>query len=187
MHKPSSRRVAPNDSSESRGKTNENSILPSLVGEIVSAYVGCGRNHIASADVAPLILSVGAALHRCLSSSMAATVQQRKPEEPVERPKPAVNPARSVTDTHIICLEDGKAFKSLKRHLAQSYNMTPADYRARWNLPNDYPMVAPAYAKRRSEIAKQAGFGGYRQRAIAAAASFSKRTFKGQSVRGGNS
>jgi predicted transcriptional regulator len=183
MQKPYSRRVAPIDPSAQRAKSDPNSILPGLVGDIVSAYVGCGRNHIASADVAVLIMSVGAALQKCMSSPVTAE-SPKKPAEPQERPKPAVSPSRSVTDTHIICLEDGKAFKSLKRHLAQSYNMTPTDYRIRWNLPNDYPMVAPAYAKRRSEIAKQAGFGGYRKRAIAAAASFSKR---GEGARGGNS
>jgi predicted transcriptional regulator len=73
--------------------------------------------------------------------------------------KPAVNPKKSVTDDYIVCLEDGKKLKMLKRHLATSYDMTPAEYRAKWNLPRDYPMVAPAYAAQRSELARQFGLG----------------------------
>jgi predicted transcriptional regulator len=73
--------------------------------------------------------------------------------------KPAVPIKRSVTDAYIVCLEDGLKFKSLKRHLRSSYGMTPEDYRAKWNLPHDYPMVAPNYAQHRSQLAKQIGLG----------------------------
>jgi predicted transcriptional regulator len=78
---------------------------------------------------------------------------------PAEAPKPAVNPAKSVHDDFIICLENGKEFKSLKRHLATHYDLTPDQYRAKWGLPGDYPMVAPAYAARRSRLAKNMGLG----------------------------
>ena len=73
--------------------------------------------------------------------------------------KPAVPIKRSVTDAYIVCLEDGLKFKSLKRHLRSSYGMTPEEYRAKWNLPHDYPMVAPNYAQHRSQLAKQIGLG----------------------------
>ena len=81
-----------------------------------------------------------------------------EPEEP-EKPKPAVPIKRSVTDDYIICLEDGKKLKMLKRHLKTVYDLTPDEYRAKWGLPSDYPMVAPSYAARRSELAKQIGLG----------------------------
>ena len=80
-----------------------------------------------------------------------------KPEP--ERPTPAVPIKKSVTPDHIICLEDGKALKMLKRHLKTAYNMTPEDYRDRWSLPADYPMVAPNYARQRSKLAKKIGLG----------------------------
>lgn len=83
---------------------------------------------------------------------------------PVDRPIPAVDPSHSVFPDHIICLEDGKQFKSLKRHLMTHYNMTPEQYRARWNLPADYPMVAPSYAAARSELAKKFQLGVKRRR-----------------------
>jgi predicted transcriptional regulator len=76
-----------------------------------------------------------------------------------ETPKPAVPIKRSVTGDHIICLEDGLKFKSLRRHLRSAYNMTPEEYRAKWGLPHDYPMVAPNYAAHRSKLAKQIGLG----------------------------
>ena len=81
-----------------------------------------------------------------------------EPEEP-EKPKPAVPIKRSITDDYIVCLEDGKKLKMLKRHLKTVYDLTPDEYRAKWGLPSDYPMVAPSYAKRRSELAKQIGLG----------------------------
>jgi predicted transcriptional regulator len=81
------------------------------------------------------------------------------PEEPEEPPVPAVPIKKSITDEHLICLEDGKKLKMLKRHLSSSYDMTPEDYRAKWGLPYDYPMVAPNYAKKRAALAKKIGLG----------------------------
>ena len=80
-------------------------------------------------------------------------------EEVQEKPRPAVNPKRSVTDDYIICLEDGQKFKSLKRHLMSHYGMTPEEYREKWGLAADYPMVAPAYAAQRSKLAREMGLG----------------------------
>jgi predicted transcriptional regulator len=82
-----------------------------------------------------------------------------EPAEIAERPQPAVPVKKSITPDYIICLEDGKKLKMLKRHLKTAYNMTPAEYRERWNLPADYPMVAPNYARQRSKLAKQIGLG----------------------------
>jgi predicted transcriptional regulator len=76
-----------------------------------------------------------------------------------DRPQPTVNPKKSVTPDYIVCLEDGKKLKMLKRHLKTAYNMTPEEYRERWSLPADYPMVAPNYAKQRSRLAKEIGLG----------------------------
>jgi predicted transcriptional regulator len=83
---------------------------------------------------------------------------------PSEPPKPAVAVKRSISPEHLICLEDGKKFKSLKRHLRTQYNMTPEQYREKWSLPPDYPMVAPNYAAARSQLAKQMGLGQQRRR-----------------------
>lgn len=83
---------------------------------------------------------------------------------PTEPPKPAVAVKKSVTNDHIICLEDGKKFKSLKRHLRTQYGLSPEEYREKWGLPSDYPMVAPNYAKARSNLAKQMGLGQQRRR-----------------------
>ena len=85
-------------------------------------------------------------------------------EIPTEAPKPAVPLKKSVTPDYIVCLEDGKKFKSLKRHLRTQYNMTPEQYREKWGLPVDYPMVAPNYAKARSELAKEMGLGQQRRK-----------------------
>jgi len=82
-----------------------------------------------------------------------------KEATPPDRPQPAVPPRKSVFEDHIVCLEDGKKLKMLKRHLKTAYNMTPEQYRERWGLPPDYPMVAPDYAKHRSSLAKQSGLG----------------------------
>ena len=119
-----------------------------MTADIVSAYVG--NNEVAATDLPSLIQAV----HRALSG--VSTVA-----EPVEAaPKePAVPVKRSVTPEFLICLEDGRKFKSLKRHLRTKYNMSPEDYRAKWGLPKDYPMVAPNYAKARSDLAKQMGLG----------------------------
>jgi MucR family transcriptional regulator, transcriptional regulator of exopolysaccharide biosynthesis len=124
-----------------------------LTAEIVSAYVS--NNTVAAADIPGLINQVHAALTR-VSGSPAET-----PSEPL---KPAVSLKKSVTPEYIVCLEDGKKFKSLKRHLRTQYNMTPEQYREKWGLNPDYPMVAPNYAAARSELAKQMGLGQQRRR-----------------------
>ena len=116
-----------------------------LTSTIVGAHVA--NNPIAVADVPDLIAAVYLAL---------ATLG---PEEPAPKPNPAVPIKQSVTPDYIICLDDGKKLKMLKRHLKTAYNMTPDDYRKRWGLPYDYPMVAPNYAKQRSALAKKIGLG----------------------------
>jgi predicted transcriptional regulator len=124
-----------------------------LTADIVSAYVG--NNTVAASEIPDLISQVHRALLRV--SGGAAEMQA----EPV---KPAVSVKRSVTPEYIVCLEDGKKFKSLKRHLRTQYNMTPEQYREKWNLPAEYPMVAPNYAAARSQLAKQMGLGQQRGR-----------------------
>lgn len=124
-----------------------------LTANIVSAYVS--NNTVASADIPNLISQVYSALMRVSSG------QAGMPAEPV---KPAVSVKRSITAEYLVCLEDGKKFKSLKRHLRTQYNMTPERYREKWGLPPDYPMVAPNYAAARSQLAKQMGLGQQRRR-----------------------
>jgi predicted transcriptional regulator len=114
--------------------------------EIVKSFVS--KNTLAVDDLPKLISET----HRALVTQGAAAAK-------AEAPQPAVAVNKSVTPDYIICLEDGKRLKMLKRHLKTAYNMTPEEYRARWNLPADYPMVAPNYAKRRSELAKRIGLG----------------------------
>ncbi len=123
-----------------------NSDLLALTTEIVSAHVG--NNSVSIGDLPQLIQEV----YRTLS--MVGTT----PATP-ERPQPAVAVRKSVTPDYIICLEDGKKLKMLKRHLKTAYNMTPEEYRERWGLPADYPMVAPNYAQHRSSLAKKIGLG----------------------------
>jgi predicted transcriptional regulator len=125
-----------------------------LTANIVSAYVS--NNSVTSAEIPALISQVYSALMRISNGSHVAT-----PAEPL---KPAVPIKRSITAEYIICLEDGKKFKSLKRHLRTQYDMTPDQYRAKWNLAPDYPMVAPNYAAARSQLAKQMGLGQQRRR-----------------------
>jgi len=120
----------------------------SLAADIVSAYVS--NNPVPAASLPDLIASI--------HSSLTGIGQRAEPEKPAQAP--AVNPKRSVTPDYIICLEDGKRFKSLKRHLSTGYDLTPDEYRAKWNLPADYPMVAPNYAAQRSALAKASGLGG---------------------------
>ena len=120
--------------------------LIELTADIVAAYVS--SNSIAADDLTTLIRDVHNALHCSATGSI----------EP-EPPKPAVPANKSVTADFIICLEDGKKFKSLKRHLRSHYDLTPEDYRRKWGLPPDYPMVAPNYAKARSALAKKMGLG----------------------------
>ena len=124
-----------------------------LTAEIVSAYVS--NNSVAAADIPSLISQVHAALSR------VSGMQGDAPAEPL---KPAVSVKKSITPEHIVCLEDGKKFKSLKRHLRTQYNMTPEQYREKWSLGADYPMVAPNYAAARSQLAKQMGLGQQRRR-----------------------
>ena len=131
--------------------------LTSLTADIVSAYVA--HNAITSDKLPEFIGSVYGALSR-------VTVQGVEPEK-VEL-KPAVPIKKSVTAEHIICLEDGKKFKSLKRHLKTHYDLSPEEYREKWGLPHDYPMVAPSYAAARSDLAKNMGLG-RRETAVAAA------------------
>ena len=124
-----------------------------LTANIVSAYVS--NNSVPSAEIPNLIGQVHSALKRVSGGQAALTADQPKPVVPVKR---------SVTSDYIVCLEDGKKFKSLKRHLRTQYKMTPEQYREKWSLPPDYPMVAPNYAAARSQLAKQMGLGQQRRR-----------------------
>ncbi|HSK39656.1 MAG TPA: MucR family transcriptional regulator [Arenibaculum sp.] len=124
--------------------TNE---LLSLTTEIVAAHVS--NNTVAVTDLPQLIEQV--------FKTLANVGVEPAPAQ--ERPQPAVPIKKSVTPDYIICLEDGKKLKMLKRHLKTAYDMTPEEYRERWQLPADYPMVAPNYAKQRSKLAKQIGLG----------------------------
>jgi predicted transcriptional regulator len=119
---------------------------------IVSAYVS--NNTVPPAEISNLIAQVHAALVR------VATNGDARPE-PV---RPAVSVKKSIHSDYLVCLEDGKRFKSLKRHLRSQYNMSPEQYREKWGLPTDYPMVAPAYAVTRSQLAKKMGLGQQRRR-----------------------
>ncbi len=121
--------------------------LLSLTTNIVAAHVS--NNSVAVTDLPMIIRDVYETL------SNVGTTREREPE----RPSPAVPIKKSVTPEYIVCLEDGKKLKMLKRHLKTAYDMSPEDYRERWGLPADYPMVAPNYAKQRSKLAKQIGLG----------------------------
>lgn len=134
--------------SDTAGKT-----LIELTAGIVSAYVA--NNPTSAADVTALIGQVHAALTR-LGSDKAVTAS--------EPARPVVSVRKSITADFLVCLEDGKRFKSLKRHLRTQYGMTPEQYREKWNLAADYPMVAPNYAKERSVLAKKMGLGQQRRR-----------------------
>ncbi|MBW8881394.1 MAG: MucR family transcriptional regulator [Asticcacaulis sp.] len=119
-----------------------------MTADIVSAFVG--NNSVPASELPTLIQSVYHALNSI------STGEETKVEAPKE---PAVSVKKSISNDYIVCLEDGRKFKSLKRHLRTKYGMSPEDYRAKWNLPKDYPMVAPNYAKARSDLAKQMGLG----------------------------
>jgi predicted transcriptional regulator len=119
--------------------------LLELTTKVVAAHVA--NNPIAAADLPSVIATV----HQALAAL--------GPEEAAAKPKPAVSIKQSVKPDYIVCLDDGKKLKMLKRHLKTAYNMTPDDYRKRWGLPSDYPMVAPNYAKQRSALAKKIGLG----------------------------
>lgn len=126
----------------------EHDELVQLTADIVSAYVS--NNKVESGEIGKLIEDVHSALKKAPSAS---TEQQPEPREP------AVPVRKSVMPDYIISLEDGRKFKSLKRHLMNTYQLTPDQYRTKWGLPRDYPMVAPNYAKARSELAKSMGLG----------------------------
>jgi predicted transcriptional regulator len=120
-------------------------LLP-LVTDVVAAQIS--SNKTPASEVAPLIRAVYQALD-----------DLRTKGTPAERPEPAVPVKKSVTPDYIVCLEDGKQLKMLKRHLRTAYDMSPEQYRQRWGLPADYPMVAPKYAEKRSKLAKTIGLG----------------------------
>ena len=123
-------------------------MLIELTADVVAAYVS--NNPVPAGELPNLIADVHAALGP----------GRRPPEQPpADKQKPAVNPKRSVHDEYIVCLEDGKKFKSLKRHLMTHYDLTPDQYREKWGLDPSYPMVAPNYAAARSQLAKQMGLG----------------------------
>lgn len=128
--------------------TGEASLLR-MTTDIVAAYAR--HNTLSASSLPDLIRTVHAALADLNAPSVALT--------PVEKPKPAAPIAKSVQHDYIVCLEDGKKLKMLKRYLRTAYGMSPDEYRKRWGLPPDYPMVAPAYAARRSEFAKKIGLG----------------------------
>ncbi len=133
--------------------TTASSNFVELAADIVSAYVS--NNSVATTDLPQLIGDIHAALLRVSGGVV---------EIPAEAPKPAVAVRKSITPDYIVCLEDGKKFKSLKRHLRTQYDMTPEEYREKWGLPADYPMVAPNYAQARSALAKKMGLGQQRRK-----------------------
>jgi len=137
-----------------RGKLDEGrEILISLTADIVAAYVS--NNACRGTELPALIRDV----YLALEDAGEQEELEEAVEVAVEKLKPAVHPKRSVTDDYIICLEDGRRFKSLKRHLMTHYDMTPDQYREKWGLAADYPMVAPNYAKERSRLARKMGLG----------------------------
>lgn len=138
-------------SSDIGANTEDEATMVASVAKIVSAYVG--RNEIPPSDVPALIQTV----HRSLAALRGGAA-------PAGSLQPAVSVRKSIGHDYIVCLEDGRKFKSLKRHLRAAYSMTPEQYREKWGLPSDYPMVAPGYAKRRSELAKNMGLGQARAR-----------------------
>src|SRR5262245_40826675 len=126
----------------------EKNELVELTAEIVSAYVS--NNTVVASDLPGVIHNVLDALSRTSAASGRAGREELRPAVPVKR---------SVTPEYIVCLEDGKKFKSLKRHLRTHYDLSPEEYREKWGLPHDYPMVAPNYAAARSDLAKRMGLG----------------------------
>jgi predicted transcriptional regulator len=127
--------------------------LVELTAKIVSAYVS--NNEIGANDLPHLINETHAALSRATGNTALPEREELKPRVPVKK---------SVMPDHIVCLEDGKKFKSLKRHLRTHYNLSPEEYREKWGLPHDYPMVAPNYARARSDLAKKMGLGTRREK-----------------------
>lgn len=135
-------------------ETSKSAKYIELVADIVSVYVS--NNSVPASDLPSLINEVHLVLMRVTADSIAPLV---------EALKPAISLKKSVTNEFIVCLEDGRKFKSLKRHLRTQYNMSPDEYREKWSLAADYPMVAPSYAKARSTLAKEMGLGQQRRRA----------------------
>jgi len=133
---------------ESSGAASNDNDLIDLSTEIVSAYVS--HNALSVSDLPRLIADVHAALKGLKSGTAPAMAEELKP---------AVSVKKSIANDYIICLEDGKKFKSLKRHLRTHYNLSPEEYREKWGLPADYPMVAPSYSATRSRLAKDNGLG----------------------------
>lgn len=134
-------------------QTPETNELLSMTADIVAAYAS--HNQMARTELTDLITSIHGTLSG-LSGGTAGAEEESALETP---PSPAVPIDQSVTEDAIICLEDGKSFKTLKRHLRTSYDMSPEEYRTRWGLSKDYPMVAPSYSKRRADTAKKIGLG----------------------------
>src|SRR3989304_6245339 len=134
---------------ENRGEPE----LVELTAKILSAYVS--NNSIVASDLPQLINETHAALSRATGNTSLPEREELKPKVPVKK---------SVMPDFIVCLEDGKKFKSLKRHLRTHYNLSPEEYREKWDLPHDYPMVAPNYARARSDLAKKMGLGTRREK-----------------------
>ncbi len=134
--------------SETSTQNIESTTLLDLTARIVSAYAGNAT--LSPTELTDLIGSVSRALTQLSTTSVEPEVKELSPAVPIKK---------SVTADFIICLEDGKKLKMLKRHLMSTYGMTPAEYRTKWNLPRDYPMVAPNYAATRSQLAKKIGLG----------------------------
>jgi predicted transcriptional regulator len=134
--------------SDTNGKNN----FVELAASIVSSYVS--NNTVPPTEISGLIAQVHAALVRVAASGDGSS----------EPARPAIPVKKSIHSDYLVCLEDGKRFKSLKRHLRSHYNMSPEQYREKWGLPPDYPMVAPAYAVTRSQLAKKMGLGQQRRR-----------------------
>lgn len=132
---------------------DKDNVAVELTADIISAYVS--NNTLPSSDLTALITDV----HGALSKTMGLKI-----EVAAEPQKPAVSVRKSITPDYLICLEDGKQFKSLKRHLRTHYDLSPEDYREKWGLPSDYPMVAPNYAAARSALAKKMGLGQQREK-----------------------
>lgn len=130
-----------------------NSELVELTAQIVSAYVS--NNTVVATELPNLISETHSALSRATGGAPLPEREDAKPKVPVKK---------SVMPEYIICLEDGKKFKSLKRHLRTHYNLSPEEYREKWGLPHDYPMVAPNYARARSDLAKKMGLGTRREK-----------------------
>lgn len=145
-----------NTENDTRMQDHRDEMLLEITSDIVCAFVS--NNAIPAADLPGLIKAVHGSLE-------GARNEVSRIEAEAEKPKPAVPIRKSIQDDYIVCLEDGQKFKSLKRHLMTHYNLTPEQYREKWNLPSDYPMVAPNYAAARSRLAKEMGLGQKRKAA----------------------